>query len=295
MKTTFKVIQVVLVVAIVGLTLLIFLRGNESSSTVTKKENDLDNPQRQAAAQQQASTTSTADFDFESYKQKRLNALSDSAQKAYLNLSESGSGTADTAEVHNQVQFWKGESYPALAGYFQKQLAQKAGGPQAWTRAGNFFQRAQKEVTDSVVKQVAINQAMTCFKTALDRKPKSLEAKAGLALTYIEGKQQVMQGVSLLKEIIEVNPRHRKALFYLGMLSIRSGQYKKARTRFQKLVEIQPQNPFNHLYLGNVQEQLGNKEAALQEFRKYQKLVNQPKLKANAEEKINALKQSQKN
>jgi tetratricopeptide (TPR) repeat protein len=174
--------------------------------------------------------------------------------------------------VHNRVQFWKGESYPALAGYFQKQLAQKAGGPQAWTRAGNFFQQAQKEVTDSVVKQVAINQAMTCFKTALDRKPKSLEAKAGLALTYIEGKQQVMQGVSLLKEIV-----------------------KKARTRFQKLVEIQPQNPFNHLYLGNVQEQLGNKEAALQEFRKYQKLVNQPKLKANAEEKINALKQSQKN
>lgn len=295
MRRTLNVIQVVLVIAITGLTLLIFLMGNEDSSTVTKKENELDNTQRPASGGRQGSKASAADFDFETYKQQRLSALTDSAQKAYLSLSASGSGTSDTAEVHNRVQFWKDQSRPALAGYFQAQLAQKVGSPKAWTRAGQFFQEARKNADDTVVQQASVSKAAGCFKKALNQAPDNLKAKSGLAITYIEGKQQVMKGVSLLKEVVDQNPRNRKALFYLGMLSIRSGQYEKAKSRFNKLVEIQPQNPFNHLYLGNVHEQLGDKSAALEEFRKYQKLVQQPKLKANAEEKINDLKQSQKN
>lgn len=294
MKTTFKVIQLTLIVAIAGLTLLIFLRGRENSSTVTKEENALNQPKAGRSTASANQNPSTVDFDIKTYQKKRIQELPDSLRKVYNNLG-SQPLSDDTALIHKRVKFWKGRSDNLLAGYFQQNLAEKASSSQAWTRAGNLYQKAQKAVTDSNLKKAAVERSLKCFQIALNKSPENLEAKAGLALTYVEGKQKVMKGVGLLKEIIEVKPDHRKALFYLGMLSIRSGQYEKALKRFQKLVEIQPKNPFNHLYLGNVQEQLGNKDVALREYRKYQKLVEQPKLKANAEEKIKDLKASQKN
>ncbi len=296
MKITYRVVQVALVVSVAGLTLLIFLRGRQDAATVTKEENNLE--KRMGKPPQRGSNTSmngaASDFSFQAYRKQQLAALPDTAQKQHQALPES-TKEKDTSAIHQFVKFWKAQSKPLLAGVYQARLARQSSLPGAWTRAGKFFQKAHKQTKDSTAKAYAVSKALNAFQTALNAKPNDLEAKAGLALTYIEGKQRVMKGVQLLKDVVEKNPRHEKALFYLGMLSIRSGQYEKALQRFKKLVEIKPQNPFNHLYLGNVQEQLGNKSAALQEYKKYRKLVKQPSLKANATEKINALKSSQKN
>jgi tetratricopeptide (TPR) repeat protein len=297
MKITFRVAQVALVLAVGALTVLIFMRGRQNAATVTKESNDLQsNVEKPNRRNTETGTSSAAAsrFDFENYRQQQVENLSDSSRNTYRQLPDNERGS-DTMSAHRFVEFWQRVSNPLMAGHHQQRLARQAGMGSSWTRAGQFFQEAQKKTKDSLAKAFAVSKALKAFQKALDKNPDNLDAKAGLALTYIEGKQQVMKGVGLLKEVVKVNPRHKKALFYLGMLSIRSGQYKKARERFQKLVEIQPKNPFNHLYLGNVEEQLNNKDAALKEYQKYKKLVNQPSLKANATEKINALKSSQKN
>jgi cytochrome c-type biogenesis protein CcmH/NrfG len=297
MKMTFRVAQVALVLAVVALTVLIFMRGRQNAATVTKESNDLKTKAERPNKRNTRGGAALADaskFNLKAYRQKQVNNLPDSAQKTFGQLPEITSGS-DTLTEHRYVAFWQEVSNPLLAGYYQQRLARQADLPGTWTRAGQFFQKAQKKTKDSLAKAFAVSKALKAFKKALDKNPDHLDAKAGLALTYIEGKRQVMKGVGLLKEVVKADPNHRKALFYLGMLSIRSGQYKKARERFQKLVELQPKNPFNHLYLGNVEEQLNNKDAALKEYKKYKKLVNQPSLKANANEKINALKSSQKN
>ncbi len=297
MRMTFRAVQVALVLAVGALTVLIFLRGRQNAATVTKEGNDLKTKKEKPTkgnASSMASKAAASKFNLKAYRQQQVNNLPDSSQKTFRQLPDITS-SSDTMAQYRYVEFWRGVSNPLLAGHYQQRLAGQAGLPSTWTRAGEFFQKAQKKTKDSLAKAFAVSKALKAFNKALDKNPDHLDAKAGLALTYIEGKQQVMKGVSLLKEVVKVDPNHRKALFYLGMLSIRSGQYKKARERFQKLVEIQPKNPFNHLYLGNVEEQLDNKDAALKEYQKYKKLVNQPSLKANANEKINALKSSQKN
>lgn len=297
MKMTFRVVQVALVLAVGALTVLIFLRGRQNAATVTKESNDLktkaEKPNK-SGARGGTSSAVASKFNLKAYRQQQVSNLPDSAQKTFSQLPDVTSGS-DTSAEHRYVEFWQGVSKPLLAGHYQQRLARQADLPRTWTKAGEFFQKAQKKTKDSLAKAFAVSRALKAFKKALDKNPNNLDAKAGLALTYIEGKRQVMKGVGLLKEVVKADPNHRKALFYLGMLSIRSGQYKKAKERFQKLVELQPKNPFNHLYLGNVEEQLNNNDAALKEYQKYKKLVNQPSLKANANEKINALKSSQKN
>ena len=64
--------------------------------------------------------------------------------------------------------------------------------------------------------------------------PDNLDAKTDLGICYAEGTTTPMQGIMLLREVVEKNPG-ANAQFNLGILSVRSGQYDKALERFSKV------------------------------------------------------------
>ena len=71
-----------------------------------------------------------------------------------------------------------------------------------------------------------------------------------------------MQGITLLREILEADPKNELALFNLGMLSIQSGQYDKAVERLEALVKINPDHTQGHLLLGIALMNTGEKVRA---------------------------------
>jgi tetratricopeptide (TPR) repeat protein len=49
-----------------------------------------------------------------------------------------------------------------------------------------------------------------------------------------------MEAITLLREVVEEDPKHRDGLFYLGEFSRMSGQLDRALERYQTLLEYYP-------------------------------------------------------
>lgn len=111
------------------------------------------------------------------------------------------------------------------------------------------------------------------YQKALDQNPGLLAAKANMAMTYVNT-ENPMQGILMLREVIDNDPTNELALFNLGILSMRSNQYSKAADRFRQILTNNPANTKAKFYLGLTLVELGDKEQArkvLSEVKKEEK------------------------
>ena len=111
------------------------------------------------------------------------------------------------------------------------------------------------------------------YQKALDQNPGLLAAKANMAMTYVNT-ENPMQGILMLREVIDTDPTNELALFNLGILSMRSNQYSKAADRFRQILTNNPANTKAKFYLGLTLVELGDKEQArkvLSEVKKEEK------------------------
>ena len=83
-----------------------------------------------------------------------------------------------------------------------------------------------------------------------------------MAMTYVNTPSP-MQGIMLLREVLDADPTNELALFNLGILSMRSNQYTKAVERFQQILSSHPQNTKAQFYLGVRLVELGRTEEAV--------------------------------
>ena len=81
------------------------------------------------------------------------------------------------------------------------------------------------------------------------------------ALKLIESNNP-MEGVFMLRKILEKEPKNKEAVFNLGVLSIQSKQYNKAIERFNQLLIIDSLDKRAYLHLGISNFELGNEEEA---------------------------------
>lgn len=113
------------------------------------------------------------------------------------------------------------------------------------------------------------------YQKVLDENPGMLAAKANMAMTYVNTPNP-MQGIALLREILEADPTNELALFNLGVLSIRSNQYSKAIERFQQILTANPANSKARFYLGLCYAESGKKEEAKKAFAEVKKAEKDP-------------------
>lgn len=108
-------------------------------------------------------------------------------------------------------------------------------------------------------------KARDFYQKVLKKKPNDLRVKANLAMTYT-ATPNPMQGIGMLKSILEEDSKNELAIFNLGILSMQSGQYDKAVDRFKKLLIINPNNIQAKFFLGESFANLGKKQEAIRVF-----------------------------
>lgn len=279
MQSTSK-IQVFLIIFILGLIAFIFFYG-KNNPVLVLQEDDPEFSQTNYKQEQESflvkEVLEQAEIDFElsaseSYQQLKFS----DADEAYLNLGH----------------FWDSLEVKILSAYFLLLYADKYPEESTYYNAGIRYMEAKKIAKDQSIYEYAVENAMFALYQTLDYNPANLDARAELAICYINGKSQVMKGVGMLREITEANPEHQKALFYLGFLSMRSQQYEKAVERFKKLTEIQPEDPFNYYYLGQAYVELKEYENALEAFNAYSRYVKEPGMLEHAEQIIRQIKKN---
>ncbi len=127
--------------------------------------------------------------------------------------------------------------------------------------AGDAYYDAFFFATDQAKAKPLGEKARAYYQQVLDRNPKRLDAKAKMAMTYVNS-QSPMQAVLLLREVLAADPKNEQAQFNLGLLSIKSGQYGKAQSRFEEILKNNPANLQAKLYLGISYAEQGDKDNA---------------------------------
>jgi predicted Zn-dependent protease len=266
--------QIIIVLLIGGLIAFIYFNGRNNPSALLKNDSS-HTSSGEATAQK-----SGEPFNYELYKQdvkKQVGA----ADATDLTKLEEEFRTGPTQELMLKLA----EKYdklqkPALSAYYYNRLADaRKSDPKIWALAGKKYFEAQGMFTGTPPYAYFVSESMKAYDRALALNPKDLDSKADQAVNFIEGKQEPMKGVGMLREILQIDSNNRQALLYLGVLSMQSGQYPKAIGRFKKLAGLDPGHADYHRYLGEAYISAGQKAEGRAELEKYKSMITDPRQK----------------
>ncbi len=189
----------------------------------------------------------------------------------------------------NRAHFWESHSAGLLAGYYYYRAAQETNDTALWRKAGLYlFESAP--LADSIALPWVTQASIYAYESLLKEVPGDLDSRTRLGALLVESGQDVMRGIGYLREVLDVNPDHPLALLYMGVFSVRSGQYEKARERFLRLLNLQPQNEVVHYYLAHVYQVLDSMDAAVHHLESWKSQVGDPVLQRQIDSLIIQLK-----
>jgi len=134
------------------------------------------------------------------------------------------------------------------AAYYYESAAVKTPSNQRWEKAGNAYYEAYGFAMNEEKISYLAGKTRENLNKVIATNPDRLDLKTKVAMTYVSSSNP-MQGITLLREILEEDPTNESALFNMGVLSMQSGQYKRAAERFEELVRYHPDHIQGQFYL----------------------------------------------
>lgn len=133
--------------------------------------------------------------------------------------------------------------------------------------AGDGYYEAFNFAVDQAKRKYIADKVQQYYKSVLEEDASLLDIQSKLAMTYVAGSNP-MQGIMMLREVLEKDPENTLAIYNLGVLAITSGQIDKALERFEHLKQLEPEKPEAHFYIGYCLYELGKKAEAKPYFEK---------------------------
>jgi tetratricopeptide (TPR) repeat protein len=175
------------------------------------------------------------------------------------------------------------------AAWFAGQAASFLNTTESFLKAGNSYYEAYTFAMDPAKQKTMADKTREFLGKALAANPKNLEAKTKIAMTYLSSSTP-MQGITMMREVLEQDPKNEFAIFNMGMLSIQSGQYDKAIERFLDLIGVNPKHVQGQLLLGVAYLNKGDKKKAREQFEKVKQLDKDPSVQATVDSYLKELK-----
>lgn len=237
-----------------------------------------------------------AGLSFEQYEQSQLEKIEATAKEEYSSLLSAikNTGKADTAKLHHDnlalASFWHRQNNPALHAYYYYQAMTANKSKQTLESVADTLVYAYKTTEDSVILNNLITFALRSYEEAVKQDTSDVDLRLKLAEAYIQGSQEPMKGVAILKELENKHPNDINILMSLGRLSIQSGQLDKAKERLKKILTLEPQNREAIYFLAITEAQLGHTEEAIRLFELCKLMVNNEDFNKEIDEIVKNLK-----
>ncbi len=151
----------------------------------------------------------------------------------------------------------------------------KSQGNEANTLAGDIYFKAFGFAASTENAKKFAGKAGQCFEALLKDSPKDPEIRSKLAMTLVTTSNP-MQGINMLRDVLNEYPENITAMYSLGVLSMQSGQYDKAVERFEKLITLDPTNVQASFYLAVSYFETEQFENAKDWFEKVKTMDNDP-------------------
>ena len=193
------------------------------------------------------------------------------------------------ATMQAMAEKWSALGYSSVSSFYLEEKATQTNAEGDWMQAAEGFKNAIKTTADTTVAPQLVQKAIDCYNKVLAIDAKSIEARTGMAICYVEGTQNPMQGIQLLLEIVKEQPDNYQANLNLGLFSMKSGQFEKAIKRFETVVKIQP-DAESYFYLAESYKNAGDKAKAISAYETCAKLLPDASSRKSIEAYIKELK-----
>lgn len=274
--------QIALGVGTLILVVALYFAGNTGAKN--KKENNTD------------AHAHTESISMEQYEQQQTEKLAAGEKAQITTLKDSIAATAatDTATLKKLYlhlsEIWKTLHQPAVSAFYYYQYAQKEGGKKVLENAGDNFVEVYKSGTDSIISNNLITFALRSYEEGVQKDTGDINLQIKLADAYVQGSSEPMKGIGMLRELEQKHPDNISILIALGRLSIQSGQLDKAKERFKKVLQKEPQNTEALYFMAITEAQLGHTEEAIRLFELCKAIINHPDFNKEIDEIVKSLK-----
>ena len=220
------------------------------------------------------------------------------SQQAHVSQLEAAVVRGDVKDQQIKVfrqlaAFWRDSAHLLLPyAYYTANAAKLENSQKNLTFAAQFYLDGIRRQEEPALKRWMAVEAKELFEKALQLDPANDSLKVGLGSCYLFGgiSDNPMQGIQMIREVADRDPHNMYAQFMLGMGGIVSGQLDKAIERLTKVAEHEPDNLEAILMLADVCERKGDKINAIKWYTAGKKLINDPVIVKDIDERINLLK-----
>tara|TARA_Y100000588_G_scaffold385144_1_gene477827 strand:+ start:1021 stop:1839 length:819 start_codon:yes stop_codon:yes gene_type:complete len=181
------------------------------------------------------------------------------------NLKENDSALDSLMKVYMEIN-----KYDSAA-YFAELYAEKFNTVEHWQKAGDaYFEAFSFALEEQKVRSMG-TKARAAYDKVLAAQPDNFDVQHNVAMIYISGSNP-MQGIMMLREILEKDPDNRQALMSMGRMSIQTGQFENGASRFESLLSYYPEDVEGNFFLGVCYFESGQLVKAKAQFEKVKTL-----------------------
>lgn len=214
-----------------------------------------------------------------------------------LSQLENGISRGDVAAqklhvYHQLANFWKDTARMfAPFAWYTAEAARLENSEKSLTFAARLFLEGLKNEENPQLKQWEAVQAKDLFERSLKINPASDSSKVNLGAVYLYGGlASPMEGINMIRQVVEKDPTNIHAQMTLGEASLVSGQLDKAAERFETVARLQPDNLEAIFRVAEIKEQMHKNKEAIEWYQKSLPFITIPGLREEVEKRINQLK-----
>ena len=174
------------------------------------------------------------------------------------------------------------------AAKYAEEVAVQVSTPERWLKAADLYYEAYTYAVDAEKQQALGKKVRQLYEQVLEQQPENYDAQVKMAMTYLTTSNP-MEGIRMLREVVEKDENNELALFNLGILSMQSNQYELAEERFKKLVALNPEHLQAQFFLGVSYFEQGKKQQAKAQFERVKEMDDDPALAATVDNYLNQI------
>jgi tetratricopeptide (TPR) repeat protein len=192
---------------------------------------------------------------------------------------------------HQLANFWRDTARVfAPFAWYTAEAARLENSEKSLTFAARLFLQGLKEETNPQLKQWEAVQAKDLFERSLKINPANDSNQVNLGAVYLYGGlASPMEGVAMVRKVVEKDSTNVFAIMTLGEASLFSGQLEKALERYKTAVRLKPGNLEAIFRVAEIYERMGNKTEAINWYKKSFPFIEIPGLKEEVENRIKQL------
>ncbi len=180
--------------------------------------------------------------------------------------------------------------YVLAAAYAQERAERNNGSGTDWMNAGERFRSAASFQKHEDHLDPIYKAAIACFEKALQLDPTNLDAKTGLGISIVDGTNDPMSGIEVLKSVEAADSNHINVQLALADFAVRSEQYDKAIERYSRVLKLKPEYYAIHLSLAELYSVQSDTANVIVHLEAYSAITDDPVMKAEIDQEIANLK-----